>query len=160
MNLQVILWFQIVADIALCIVIILFLWIITRDIKKKPYGVDENSLSEFRKLVDESRQSADHLFNALDEGRKSLKKIAFALDEKERKLKVLIEESDNRLEKTNFKKLEPETEESLQGVKKYEQVVKMAGKGFANSDIAHALGLAEGEISLIIELDRKKNEII
>ena len=156
MNLQVILGFQIIADIVLCFVIIVFLLILTREVKKKPCGVDADALSEFRKLIDESKHSADHLFNALDEGRKSLKQLAHALDEKEQRLKTLVNET--HIPEINLEKLE--NKENVQRGKKYEEAVRMARTGLKKEEIAHTLGLPEGEISLVLELDRKKNENI
>ena len=156
MNLQVILGFQIIADIVLCFVIIVLLLILTREVKKKPCAVDADALSEFRKLIDESKHSADHLFNALDEGRKSLKQLAHALDEKEQRLKTLVDET--HIPGVNLEKLE--NKENVQRGKKYEEAVRMAQTGLKKEKIAHTLGLSEGEISLVLELDRKKNENI
>ncbi|MBN2397409.1 MAG: hypothetical protein JXI32_03435 [Deltaproteobacteria bacterium] len=41
---------------------------------------------------------------------------------------------------------------------KYEDVVKMARHGLAEKEIADTLNLTEGEISLILDLHRRKNE--
>jgi exonuclease VII small subunit len=131
---------------------------LTREVKKKACGVDADALSEFRKLIDESKHSADHLFNALDEGRKSLKQLAHTLDEKEQRLKTLVNDTGNHIPEVNLEKLE--NKENVQQGKKYEEAVRMARTGLKKEEIAHTLCLSEGEISLVLELDRKKNENI
>jgi len=141
MTIELMLGFQILADVVLCLAII----VLIRIVNKSP-GANAETLAEFRKLIEDSRRSADYLFQTLNEGRKSLKEIAYALDEKEKRLKTLIEEPDRDLK------------EDLNRGKKYEEVVKMAGRGLTEKEIAHTLDLAEGEVCLILDLDRKKNE--
>ncbi len=41
---------------------------------------------------------------------------------------------------------------------KYEEVIKLAEQGLSEKEIARVLNLTEGEICLILNLDRKKNE--
>ena len=146
MTIELMLGFQILADVVLCLAIIVLIRIVNKEIKKISPGANAETLAEFRKLIEDSRRSADYLFQTLNEGRKSLKEIAYTLDEKEKRLKTLIEEPDRDLK------------EDLNRGKKYEEVVKMAGRGLTEKEIAHTLDLTEGEVCLILDLDRKKNE--
>ena len=101
---------------------------------------------EFKKLIKDSRSSADYLFHALNE----VKGIARVLDEKEERLRCIIKEAD-----ADF---EGQRSGNSHNKKKYEDAIKMAAQGMAEKEIADKLNLAEGETSLILNLHRKKNE--
>jgi hypothetical protein len=141
---------QIFADLVLFFAIIFLIRIVNKEIKKRSFPIDADSLSEFRRLIEDSRQSADYLSETLNEGRKSFKEIACVLDEKEKRLKLLIEESDSKLE-------EMRPGDSNRG-ERYREVIKLAEQGLSEKETAHVLNLTEGEIRLILDLDRKKNE--
>lgn len=138
--------FQILVDIALFLSIVSLIWAVSRERGKRPPGVDAQTFSEFKGLIEDSRRSSDHLFQALDE----VKKIAAALGEKEKRLMTLAGEPDAGNEGQR-------SERAACG-RRYGDVVKMAGQGLAEREIADTLNLTEGEISLILNLHRKKNE--
>ncbi|MBU8849635.1 MAG: DUF2802 domain-containing protein [Desulfobacterales bacterium] len=146
MTIEFILGLQILADIALCLVIIFLIRATNRKTKKSPSAIDAESFSEFRKLIEDSRVSTDCLFQALNE----VKEIGYVLDEKEKRLRTLIKET----------AVEPDDRKSENSTrkKKYEDVIKMAEQGLTEKEIADTLNLAEGETSLILNLHRKKNE--
>ena len=150
MSLELLPAVQIFADLVLFFAIIFFIRIVNKEIKKRSFAIDADPLPELKKLIEESRHSADYLLQALNEGRKSLKEIAYALDEKEKRLRFLMEESD-----TKFKEMR--SGDSNRG-EKYEEVIRLAEQGLSEKEIAHTLNLTEGEICLILNLDRKKNE--
>ena len=154
MNIEQLLFFQIIADVVLCAAIFLLLRAMLKDIKKKPEGVNEKSFSEFRKMLDESQDSAGNLLQAMDECKTVLEEIAGSLNEKEKRLKTLIEQSDIQLEKLNVKS--SETGETLTNKKPYDDVIKMARQGLSEEEISKSLSLSEGETHLIIDLDRRK----
>lgn len=141
---------QIFADLVLFFAVIFLVRIVNKEIKKRSFATDADPLPEFKKLIEDSRHSADYLLQTLNEGRKSLKEIAYALDEKEKRLRFLIEESDSKFE-------EMKLGDSNRG-EKYGEVIKLAEQGLGEKEIAHMLNLTEGEICLILDLDRKKNE--
>jgi len=141
---------QIFADLALFFAIMFLVRVVNKEIKKESLGIDKESLAEFRKLIEESRHSTDHFFQTLNEGRKSLKEIAYALDEKKERLKFFIEEADNKFE-------EMRSGDSDRG-ERYKDVIRLARQGLSEKEIAHTLNLTEGEICLILDLDRKRNE--
>ena len=146
MNLEFMLGFQILADLWLCVAIIFFIRVANREAKKRPPEIDTKAFSEFKKLIEDSRNSTDYLFQALNE----VKEIGYVLDEKEKRLRALIKEIG----------IEPEDRKSGDSSrkKKYEEAIKMAGQGLTEKEIADTLNLAEGETSLILNLHRKKNE--
>ena len=144
--------FQIFADLALLCAIIFLVRVVNKEIKKESLGIDKDSLAEFRKLIKESRDSTDYFFQTLNEGRKSLKEIAYALDEKKKRLKFFIEEADSR-----FEEMKSGNGDSDRG-ERYKEAIKLARQGLSEKEIAHMLNLTEGEIGLILDLDRKRNK--
>ena len=145
---------QILADIALLISILFLIWAVTRERNRRPAGADAETFVEFKKLVEESRRSSDHLFKALQD----VKEAVSALDEKERRLRNMAgDEHGGKSGRTSGGPVRGG--ESLPGGRgKYEDVVRMAGQGLTEKEIAETLHLTEGEICLILDLHRKKNE--
>jgi len=146
MTIEFMLGFQIFADIALCLAIIFLIWMANREIKKRPPTIDTKTFPEFRKLIEDSRSSTDYLFQVLND----VKGIGYVLDEKEKRLRALIKETDTKVEARK-------SEESPRK-KQYDDVIKMAGQGLSEKQIADKLSLTEGEAGLILNLHRKKNE--
>jgi ATP/maltotriose-dependent transcriptional regulator MalT len=144
------------ADVILCFAVIALIVIVNREVKKRRSGLDENTLTEFKKLLDDSQASTNYLLEAMNESRKSLKEIAYALDEKEGKLRALVEESKNEYEK--LKTSIPHTDGDTLD-KRYEEVITMVKQGLTKKEISQRLELTEGEIELIIDLDRTKHRV-
>jgi DNA-directed RNA polymerase specialized sigma24 family protein len=154
MSTQLLLTCLLIADVILCVAIVILIVIVNREVKKRRSGLDEEALREFRKLLDESQSSTNHLLEVMNESRKSLKEIAYALDQKEGTLRTLIEES--RIECEKIRKNAPPIEGSaLEG--KNEEVLSMAAQGFSKKEISQRLSMTEGEIELIIDLDRTRH---
>jgi hypothetical protein len=128
--------------------------IINREIKKRNSGLDENAFMEFRKLLDESQTSTNHLLEVMDESRKALKEIAYALNEKEGQLRTLVEES-----QIEYDKLKSMVRHSAVDTldKRYEDVIAMVRQGLTKKEISQKLELTVGEIDLIIDLDRTRH---
>ncbi len=145
---------QILADIALLISILFLIWAVTRERNRRPAGADAETFAEFKKLIEESRRSSDHLFKALQDVREAVS----ALDEKERRLRGMAKEKSGVTGgRTAGTAVRGGT--SLPGGRgKHEDVVRMAGQGLTEKEIAETLHLTEGEICLILDLHRKKNE--
>ncbi len=146
MSIEFMLGLQILADIALCLAIVFLIRAVNREMKKRPPEIDAKTFSEFSRLIEDSRRSTDHLFHALNE----VKEVVYVLNEKENRLKTLIKESDAMSE-------DRKPGDSSRG-EKYEDVIKMARQGLTEKEIADTLNLTEGEICLILDLHRKKNE--
>jgi hypothetical protein len=154
MSTQLLFACLLVADGILCIAIIVLIIIVNREVRKRKSGPDENSLLEFKRLLDESQTSTNHLLEVMDESRKSLKEIVYVLNEKELKLKALVEESKVEYEKLKAKG--PRTDGDMID-RRYEDVVTMVKEGLTKKEISQKLELPEGEIDLIIDLDRTRH---
>ncbi len=152
---QDLLTFQIFTDVVLCVLIVIFLWICIRRIEKKACSVDEKSLKELKKLIDESKISADCLVKTFDESREAFKAIAINLDEKEKKLRDIIDESDEAIGRLNLSEKGQNDSKKIRG---YMAVKKLANQGLSAATIADVLNLPEGEIKLILDLSREEQE--
>jgi hypothetical protein len=144
-----------IADVILCLAIIILIVIVNRGLKKGRGGPDENSLMEFRNLLNESQVSTNHLLEVMNDSRRALKEIAYVLEEKEGKLRALVEES-----KTEYEKLlavVPHTDKDKLD-KGYADVIAMVKQGLAKKEICKRLELTEGEIDLIIDLDSTRHK--
>jgi hypothetical protein len=155
MDLQLLFLFQSLADVILCIAIFFILFLITRENKKRPVrNINPEIIAEFQRTIDTSHNSINHLIKAMDESRKALKEIAYALDERENRLRSLIAQAENIVQKSQ---IAIESEIRPDG---YERVLAMIREGLEAEEIAGITGLTRGEVELMINLDRKKNEIL
>jgi ATP/maltotriose-dependent transcriptional regulator MalT len=155
MSLNLLLVCLLIADVILCLAIISLTVIVNREIKKRRGGPDENTLMEFRNLLNESQASTNHLLEVMNDSRKALRKIAYVLDEKEGKLRALVEES--RIEYEKLVAAVPHADKDKLD-KRYEEVITMVKQGMAKKEICQRLELTEGEIDLIIALDSSKDK--
>jgi hypothetical protein len=144
-----------IADVILCLAIIVLIVIVNREIKKRRGGPGENSLMEFTNLLNESQVSTNHLLEVMNDSRKALKEIAYILDEKEGKLRALVEESRIEYEKLVAVVTHADKDKLDKG---YEEVIAMVKQGLAKKEICQKLELTEGEIDLIIELDSTRHK--
>ena len=150
MTIQTLIQFQMITDAILLLGIVLFFWYVHKSINK-PQGpmINRQDIDELRLLMDESRKTAADFYEALEEGRKSLKALGFKLDEKEKRLKDLIDQSERLLEKEQV----PDVPD-----KPYQDVLALASQGRTAPEIAAFLGLPEGEVKLILNLQSRQNE--
>jgi len=154
MSTQILLTCLLIADVVLGFAVVAMIIIVNREWKKRRSGIDESSLTEFRKLLDESQASTNYLLEVMNESRKALKEIVYALDEKEEKLTNLINESKIEYEKLRSSISYPDGN-SID--KKNEAVIAMFNQGLTKKEISQKLNLTEGEIDLIIDLDKTKH---
>jgi hypothetical protein len=155
MNIQVMIGFQIAADILLCAVIIYLLRRFRNEVSASKCGMDQNQMLEFKRLIEDSRQAGAQFVDALAEGRRMFKELAYGLDDREKRLQSLIETSRACSEKLNAGISRVE-ERSFEG--KYQTVIQMAREGLSAGEIAGRTGLADGEVALVIGLGRTKDE--
>jgi len=156
MNLESLILFQIMADVGLCVAVVLLLWQIGKSRKKQTPAVSQETLMEFRRLVDESQNAVAQLAQTLDEGHKSLLEMARRFDEKERRLAALIERSG----KTISGPKEPPDDDTASPVssdERYRHVDEMLKQGLSEQEILTRCGLPEGEVRLLIDLHQKRN---
>jgi septal ring factor EnvC (AmiA/AmiB activator) len=151
-NPQVFFVIQVVADVVLCIAVVFIITRISQDLKKRRSFV--KTMAELKRLILESQKATAGLLEAMEESKKALRDVSLSIDEKEARLTRLIERAASHIEKLD--KTSAGIEEVLPG-KNNDEVLRLAGQGFAPSEIAESLGLSEGEIRLIIDLSRRKS---
>lgn len=156
MNIELLLGFQIIADIVLFCAIISLVIVVTRETKKRSNGLDQNTLNKFRKLIEDSQNTAEFLSNTINEGRRSLRDLSYALDQKEKKLKKIIDHQDVTVGPYQGEKMPVNGEHGARDT--FDRIVTLARQGISEEEIAESFDMPEGEISLIIGLDRKKIE--
>jgi DNA-binding NarL/FixJ family response regulator len=155
MNITLLLTLQLIADAVLCVAVVFLFAVVNREIRRRGAGIDPNALVEFNKLIAESQGAAESLLKAMDDSRRILKEISFAIDEKERRLKTLMEISEVRLSSLKGSDVADKT---VPDEDRYEKALGMIGQGLTVHEVAERLGLTEGEINLLVELRRKKDE--
>jgi hypothetical protein len=151
-NPQVFFVIQVVADVVLCIAVVFIITRISQDLKKRRSFV--KTMAELKRLIVESQKATTGLLEAMEESKKALRDVSLSIDEKEARLNRLIERAASHIEKLD--KTNAGIGEVLPG-KKNDEVLRLAGQGFAPAEIAESLGLSEGEIRLIIDLSRRKS---
>lgn len=154
MSTQLLLTCLLIADVILCVAIVLLIVFVNREVKRGRTVLDAKALQEFRSLLDESQSSTNHLLEVMNESRKSLKEIVYALDQKEGTLRALIEES-----KIEYERIRANTPHSDGTAleKQNKDVLSMVAQGISVREISHRLSMTEGEIELIIDLDRTRH---
>jgi hypothetical protein len=154
MDIQSTIYLQIVADVVLCLAIIVLLLRLGKNTNKNRVTViDEQSLLQFRKLLAESQIDAERIHNTIDEGYRKFKELATDLEVREERLKVLLKEM-NRHTKT-FDITEHAGDE-LAYKKKHETIMQYLEEGVPMEEIAERTGITAGEILLIADLERVK----
>jgi hypothetical protein len=154
MDIQSTLIIQIVADVVLCLAIVLLLLRLRKTVNKaKALAVDDKSLLQFRKLLAESQIDGQRLISTIDESYRKFQELAISLEVREERLRVLIEEIKRGTEAVNVKVL-PEDEQACKN--KYESIMKFLKEGFSLEEIAERTGIASGEILLIADLEKAR----
>lgn len=144
---------QIAADIVLLIALLFFFRFVSLSMKKNERGFPEQSLMEFKQLLEDSKRLSEEFVDAIDAGRKSLKVILREIDEKEKHLGSLIDKSE-ALTSTDKQRNDLFREQG------YQKVLDMAAEGISVEKIAYLLDLTEGEIKLILNLHSHQRKTI
>ena len=155
MDIQNPIFVQIAIDLALFIVIIVLLWHVNANIKRPDTGKHQELITELKAIVAQSQNNADSFLVALETSRKSLKEIALELDIKEKRIKAILEKSQQEVEPFDAN---PILRDAGLSQTKYAEVINMIKKGYSEEETASATGFPRGEIGLIVDLSRIKNE--
>lgn len=148
---------QIVADIVLCAAIIVLLRRTTAGMKEHGAGAVEQNLKQLRDMLDESQQAAARFLESVEESRRSLKGLFFQLEEKERKMKELLQ-TGAFVPAAGGPPAKADGETAANASDRYGEVIALYRKGMSGSDIARQSGIPEGEISLILDLERARGD--
>jgi DNA-directed RNA polymerase specialized sigma24 family protein len=154
-NPQVFFAIQVAADVVLCLAVIFILSRVNRELKRRKSTIDPKAMSELGRLIRESQNATSSLMQAMEESRKALRDVSLSIDDKEARLKRLIEQATSHIDKLD--KTSAVLEEALPE-KRYDEVIRLAGQGYTSADIAGSLGLSEGEVSLILDLARRRSD--
>ena len=146
MTVESLLGLQIVADVVLCLAVMVLIRVIGREMKKKPLEECTRTMSEFRGVIEDARHAADRLIHALRDAEKAHPG-------------------------PDAGKGAPATGAGGSGIVPdgggpadpvpmtgHGDIVKMAQWGMSAEEIADTLDLSEGEVCLILDIHRKKNE--
>lgn len=155
MDIQNPIFVQIAIDLALFIVVIVLLWHVNANIKRPDTGKHQELIAELKAIVAQSQKSADIFLDALEASRKNLKEVALELDIKEKRIKAMLEKSRQEIEPFNGN---PIVRDAGTSQSKYNEVISMIKKGYSEEETASATGFPRGEIGLIVDLSRIKNE--
>ena len=134
----------IVADLAVCAVVILyFLWG-RRQQDQKPVDTVRltrlvDSLGE---LIRESDRASRNLLDALNERHRRSEELFGQLDKKEKRVIKVVQEAKSVLLSS----------EATEGSRKYREVSRLADMGLSAEEIATRVKLPKGEIELILGL--------
>jgi DNA-binding NarL/FixJ family response regulator len=154
-NPQVFFAIQVAADVVLCLAVIFILSRVNRELKRRKSTIDPKAMSELGRLIRESQNATSSLMQAMEESRKALRDVSLSIDDKEARLKRLIEQATSHIDKLD--KTSAVLGEALPE-KRYDEVIRLAGQGYTSPDIAGSLGLSEGEVSLILDLARRRSD--
>ncbi len=146
---------QIVIDLALFFAVIILLWRVNANIKNHEVNNHQEMISELKIIIAQSQNTADKFLETLEHSRKSLKEIALELDIKEKRVKAILGKSPREIETFNGKPILKDVNLSQS---KYDEAIKMIKNGYSVEETASATGFPEGEIGLIVDLSRIKNE--
>jgi DNA-binding NarL/FixJ family response regulator len=153
-NPQIFFAIQVAADVVLCLAVIFILSRVNRELKGRKSTIDPRAMSELGRLIQESQNATSNLMQAMEESRKALRDVSLSIDEKEDRLMRLMKQASShidRLDKTSA------VLEALPG-KRNGEVIRLADQGFTPAEIADSLGLTEGEVSLILDLSRRRSD--
>ncbi len=152
-NPQVFFVIQVVADVLLCLAVVFILTRVQQDLKKRQDFV--RNMAGLKQLIEESQKATAGLLEAMEESKRTLREVSLSIDEKEDRLNRLIERASSHIDKLD------KTSAGLDNVlpeRRYDEVLRLAGRGFTPAEIAESLDLSEGEISLILDLARRKSD--
>ena len=147
---------QIAIDLALFMAVVILLWRVNTSIKHHELNNHQEMISELKVIIGQSQNTADRFLETLEKSRRSLKEIALELDIKEERIKALLEKTKRKMEPFNDKPILQNA--NLPQGNKYAEVINMIKKGYSAGETARATGFPEGEIGLIVDISRIKNE--
>lgn len=148
MELNYLLYIQILIDILLFVAIVVLVWQLKRKIDQTAVHADRPTITDLKAVMVDSEQFVNQYMKSIDENKDHLTKLIRQLDDKERKMVLLIEEADNALQKFDRQKKVADSPINDQ----YENISEMARQGLTVEEIAKRSGISEGEVNLVVEL--------
>jgi hypothetical protein len=154
MNINYLFGFQVITDLAICAGILYLTFRFHKLFKEGFKQVSEDSIHEFKKLLDESKDNSDKFLEEMKKEKIELKQLLHIIEEKKENLKSLLEKESPRSELGEKKRedVSPTLDDH------YSQILNLSKQGLDEKQISHQLGLPEGEVGLILNLTHQKNK--
>jgi ABC-type proline/glycine betaine transport system ATPase subunit len=149
-------YFQIMIDITFLVVVVFLLQQLNKYIKKSAHHIDNSNVYEIKKLMNDSQEYANQFIKAVEENEQRLETLFSEMDKKEKSLISRMNEAEliiKGIDKRSNGSPDPVQSDG----NKYEYIIKMIKEGRSNIEIAERLGVTEGEINLVVELERARN---
>ena len=146
--------FQIIIDITFFVVIMLLLLQLNKRVSRNQPGGDIATVGELKRLMKDSQGSADLFLRTLKESEERLSKLARQLDSREKRIVILLEKAESSIQKMASQ--QARTESIGSDGEKYGQILRMVQEGLSREEIAKRLGVAMGEIELVVELEQAR----
>jgi hypothetical protein len=146
---------QIIIDTVFFITIVFLLQRLNKRIVKDLPAIDASTIHELNRLMTDSQVFTEQFLRVVEENSQRLHKLALELDQKEKRLTLLIEQAEVLITKIDSQKTK--TEPIDPDAVRYDNIIKMIQEGRSKEDVAKRLGVAEGEINLIIELEHTRS---
>jgi hypothetical protein len=134
----------IVADLAVCAVVILYLLWGRRQKDQKPVDAIrlKRLIDSLGELIRESDRASRNLLDALNERHRRTEELFGQLDTKEKRVIKVVREAQSVLLRS----------ENTEASSKYSEVSRLADMGLSAEEIARRVKLPKGEIQLILGL--------
>jgi DNA-binding NarL/FixJ family response regulator len=155
MDIQSTLYFQIAADVFLCLSMAALVLYLRKGSRNKSTVIDGESVRQLRKLLAESQKDAEQFFQSFDECCRTFRALAADLETREKRLSALIEEAKKQQERS-----EPGRHDNAEGQNngnhRYSDILRWLGEGVPVDEIAKRTGTTSGEILLIADLEKAR----
>lgn len=158
MNMQDLLYFQVIADIILCGTIVFLLIRLGRRMDgsaKQGNGLPQ--LEEFNVLLQESRNDVARFSQSVEESCEKFRSLVLELEDSEARLTRLLKKSNSQCERLTKSYLSSD-QAGESHHERYDHIIKAYHDGAKPEEIARLSGMTEGEVSLLIDLGRKRQE--
>jgi hypothetical protein len=149
---------QIIIDIAFFISILILLRQLDKRIAKGSYSVDVSIIDEYKKFIMDSQDSTNQFLKAVENSEHRLTRLAYQLDNKEKRLMGLIEQVEGLIKQVDSH--QENGEPICSEADKYDRIIKMIQEGQGRDTVAKRIGVTEGEINLVMELEKTRTQHI
>jgi DNA-binding NarL/FixJ family response regulator len=137
-------------DLFFYVAILLLLQQLNRKIAQKNKVIDGETLNRFKALLDESQAAGDRFLGVLEQEVRTLQKLFQQVEEKETVMVSLLEAAETFRAKREGGAPAPPPARTDRNA----EILEMVGEGLTREMISRRTGFTDGEIELVIELDR------
>lgn len=138
-----------VIDLFFFVAILFLLQQLNRKLTRKSRVVDAEVLDQFRALLGESQVATDRFVTVITEEVRTLQRLVRQLDEKEKAMVALLEAAEACGEKGTALPADPPPPSDRNA-----EILQLVRQGVSRETISQRTGFTDGEIELVIALDR------